>query len=396
MTSPEPDTQRALDLVMQMMAIPGKSGEEQAIAEFIRERLLAAGIPPEQIQFDDAHRRTILPGQVGNMIVKLPGTMRGPRRLLAAHLDTVPICVGSQPIRQGPLVASANPATGLGADNRSGCAAILTALLEIAEHQLPHPPLTVCWFVQEEVGLQGSRHLRKSLLGQPKLAFNWDGGPAAKMTVGATGGYRMTIDVSGRASHAGVAPQRGVSAIAIASVAIADLHRGGWHGAVQKGKKQGTSNVGVIAGGEATNVVTDRVQLKAEARSHDPRFRERIIREIERSFQRAAREVRNESRQGGSVHFDGRLDYESFRLDENEPCVLAAQRAIQSVGLEPYRAVTNGGVDANWLHSHGVPTVTLGAGQMSAHMTDERLDVSEFEAGCRIALRLATANEASS
>ena len=75
------------------------------------------------------------------------------------------------------------------------------------------------------------------------------------------------------ASHAGVCPEQGVSAIAIASLAIADLVRGGWHGLVEKGKSRGTSNVGFIHGGEATNVVTDRVTLKAEARSHDPKFR---------------------------------------------------------------------------------------------------------------------------
>ena len=77
---------------------------------------------------------------------------------------------------------------------------------------------------------------------------------------------------------------RGVSAIAIASLAIADLARGGWHGLVEKGKSGGTTNVGFIHGGEATNVVTDRVTLKAEARSHDPKFRGQIIAAIEKAF----------------------------------------------------------------------------------------------------------------
>src|SRR5205085_6693533 len=134
-----------------------------------------------------------------------------------------PICVGSQPKIDGGFVRSANRTTGLGADNRSGCATILSAALEILEHKLPHPPLTCCWFIQEEIGLQGARFVQKSQLGKPAMCFNWDGGGCQKITIGATGGYRMDIEVSGTASHAGIAPEKGVSAIAIASLAIADL-----------------------------------------------------------------------------------------------------------------------------------------------------------------------------
>ena len=389
----EPNLKRAVELVTQLMAIPGKSGQERQVAETICQKLTDVGVPNSCIRFDDSHRRALIRGEVGNLIVKLPGNARGPRRLLTAHMDTVPICVGAKPVRKKNLISSADPATGVGADNRAGCAAILNAVLEIYERQLSHPPLTLCWFIQEEVGLQGSHYMKKSLLGQPQLAFNWDGGGPTKLTVGATGGYRMQIDLTGIASHAGVAPEQGVSAIAIASLAIADLHRGGWHGDVTKGKKHGTTNIGFIMGGEATNVVTDHVTLKAEARSHDPKFRQEIIQQIERCFTRAAKEVRNVLGKQGAVSFEGRLDYESFLLGEDEPCLVAAERAVRAVGLEPYRAVTNGGLDANWITSHGIPTVTLGCGQMNPHMSSEKLDVSNFEAACRIALSLATASE---
>jgi tripeptide aminopeptidase len=388
-----PNLNRALQLVMELMSIPGKSGQEKQVAEFICKTLTAAGVPSDCIRFDEAHRRALIAGEVGNLIVKLPGTIRGPRRLLTAHMDTVPICVGAQPTRVNGYIQSANPATGVGADNRAGCAAILNALLEIYEHQLNHPPLTICWFIQEEIGLQGSRLMKKNLLGQPKLAFNWDGGGPTKLTVGATGGYRMEIEVTGVASHAGVAPEQGVSAIAIASLAIADLQRGGWHGDVNKGKKHGTSNIGFIVGGEATNVVTDRVKLKAEARSHDAKFRQQIIREMERCFTRAAKEVRNAMGKHGAVNIEGRLDYESFLLADDEPCVMAAEQAIRAAGLEPYRAITNGGLDANWITSHGIPTVTLGCGQVNPHMSTEKLDIENFETACRVALSLATATE---
>jgi tripeptide aminopeptidase len=313
--------------------------------------------------------------------------------MLTSHMDTVPICVGSKPVKRGRHVRSADSTTGLGADDRAGVAATLNAALEIVKRRLPHPPLTFCWFIQEEVGLFGARHVRKSSLGSPQLAFNWDGGAANKLTVGATGGYRLQIWIQGRASHAGAAPEKGVSAIAIASLAIASLVRDGWHGDIQKDGRRGTSNVGIIQGGDATNVVTEKVYLKAEARSHDPTFRQEIVGRIEAAFRQAAEQVRSSEGVTGSVVIKGQLDYESFKLPDDQPCVLAAEGAIRALGRTPVRAISNGGLDANWLSARGIPTVSLGCGQLEQHTTREALDLDEFHQACRVALRLATATE---
>lgn len=390
-TALEPNLKRAQQLVLEMMPIPGKSGEEAGVAAYIRGKLLAAGAPADAVFTDNANQHTLIKGDTGNLILKLPGTLKAPRRMLTAHMDTVPICVGTTPKVEGEFVRSANPATGLGADNRGGCGTILSAALEILERKLPHPPLTFCWFIQEEIGLFGARCVQKSLLGKPAMCFNWDGGPCDKITIGATGGYRMTIDVEGLAAHAGVCPERGVSAIAIASLAIADLARGGWHGLIQKGKNRGTSNVGYVHGGEATNVVTDRVSLKAEARSHNPKFRGQIIKTIEKAFSSAAKELKSSEGQRGSVKIDGRLDYEAFLIDAKSECVRLAEAAATAVGRQPQQAISNGGLDANWLNAHGIPTVTLGCGQMNVHMTSEMLDLAAYRDACRIALQLATA-----
>jgi tripeptide aminopeptidase len=381
----------ALRVVMEMMAIPGRPGEEAAIMEYIRSKLKSARVPASALVTDDAHKRTPLKGQVGNLIVKLPGTVRAPRRMLSAHVDTVPICVGSRPVRRGGMIVNANKRTGLGGDDRAGAAIILATIIDIVRNKLPHPPLTFLWTIEEEVGLFGARYVRLAKLGKPALAFNFDGGDPAVLKVGATGGYRMTIEIEGVASHAGNRPEEGVSAIAIASLAIADLHQNGWHGLIKKDGSTGTSNVGVIAGGEATNVVTDRLLLKAEARSHDPKFRERIVKEIETAFRKAAAAVRNTAGKCGSVTFEGRLDYEAFRLAADEPSVVAAAAAIEAEGARADLAVTNGGLDANWLTAHGIPTVTLGCGQRNIHTADEQLDIAEFQLARRIGLRLATA-----
>jgi tripeptide aminopeptidase len=385
-----PDLDRAQRLVLELMAIAAKSGEEAVVADMIRAKLIAAGAAVDAIATDNANKRALIKGNTGNLILKLPGTAKGPRRMLSAHMDTVPICIGSQPKVDGDFVRSANPASGLGADDRAGAATILTAAVEILERKLPHPPLTFCWFIQEEVGLQGARFVQKSLLGKPAVCFNWDGGASEKITIGATGGYRMVIEVEGLAAHAGVCPEKGVSAIAIASLAIADLARDGWHGLIRRGKHQGTSNVGFIHGGEATNVVTDRVTLKAEARSHDPKFRGQIIKAIQRAFQNAAKEVKSSAGKRGSVRIEGRLDYEAFCLDPRHECVQLAEAAVKAVGREPMRTISNGGLDANWLNAHGIPTVTLGCGQMNVHTTSEMLDLAAYRDACRIALALAT------
>ncbi len=387
------DTARALAMVLELMAIPGKSGQEAAVAEYITKKLRDAGAPATAIRHDNAHTKTPLQGQVGSLIFQMQGTMRAPRRLLMAHMDTVPICVGSQPVRRGNWIRSANPHTGLGGDDRAGVAVVLNAALEILRRKLPHPPLTFFWPIQEEVGLHGARYVQLPLLGKPQMAFNWDGGAAEKLTVGATGGYRMQIDVTGRAAHAGAAPERGVSAIAIASLAISQLVRDGWHGLIVKDGQAGTSNVGYIHGGEATNVVTDHVTLKAEARSHNKAFRARIVKTIKQAFEDAVRQVTSADGKRGKVRIDGHLDYEAFRLAEKEPAVAVAEEALRGIGLEPVRAISNGGLDANWMNVHGIPTVTLGCGQSQIHTTGEMLDVGAFENACRIAISIATGSE---
>ena len=56
----------------------------------------------------------------------------------------------------------------------------------------------------------------------------------------------------------------------------------------------------------------------------------------------------------------------------------------------PIHPTANGGLDANWMTAGGIPTVSLGCGQMNAPTVDEQLDVEQFHLACRIALALAT------
>jgi len=386
---PKSYLQLADKLLFQMLSIPGLSGEEGAIMDFLVDQLRQAGATDEVLGFDQAHRKIPHGGKVGNLILKLPGSRPGPRRLLLAHVDTVPICRGAKPVKKGKYLVPADKQTALGADDRAGTAAILAAALDVLTEQPEHGPLTFLWTVQEEVGLYGARFATIGMLGRPKLSFNFDGGSTDKVTVGATGGYRFSMVISGTASHAGVSPEKGVSAITIAALAIADLHRDGWLGRIEKPSGCGTANVGVIQGGEATNVITSEVRVRAEARSHDPAFRQMIIEAIEGAFTKAAQSVKNFDGKCGSVEIDGRLDYESFRLPDDSPSVLAAEETIRSLGGNPVRVISNGGLDANWISARGIPTVTLGCGQENVHTPAERLDCAQFHLACEIAQKLA-------
>jgi tripeptide aminopeptidase len=388
---PAINTSAALRLVTEMMAVPGRSGQERKIHSAVRARLKSLGISSSAIVEDTVFKRSPLGGDSGNLILKLAGTLRGPRRLLMAHLDTVPICVGSKPVRKGDRIVSKDPKTALGADDRAGVSVLLTVLAEIKRRKLPHPPLTFVWPVQEEVGLLGARFMDLKKLGNPELCFNWDGGPSDVATVGATGGVELNIRIEGLASHAGAHPEHGISAIGIAGMAIADLVAAGWHGLVAKGSQTGTSNIGIISGGDATNVVASQLAIKAEVRSHDPQFRGQILAAYKAAFEKAAQTLKNDVGATGRVEFDVFEKYESFRIADDSPVVQKAMRAIELAGLSPAIRITNGGLDANWLTARGYPTVTLGCGQQDAHTVAESLHIPSYLNACRIALALATA-----
>lgn len=378
-----------VSLLLKLLEIPGTSGLEKPVLDAVLKEAIAAGLPQDAYHFDQAHVKA-KNGECGNLIITLPGTKRGPRRLLMAHVDTVPLCLDAKPKLGGDFIFSESDKTALGGDDRSGTAVILSTLLRILREKPETPPLTFLFTVQEEIGLVGARHVSKSKLGNPKLCFNFDGGPPNLVITGATGDVHIDIVIHGVASHAGARPEMGVSAVVIAGLAIADLQQNGWLGLIEKPDGSGTSNLGFINGGAATNVVTDYIEIRGEARSHDPEFRQKIVDAIETAFTKAAADLTNQEGRAGSIEYTYRLKYEAFRLKEDEPAVTAAAAAITATGLEPVEKISNGGLDANWITSHGLPTVTLGCGQEHIHTVAERLHVPSFHQACDIAWRLAT------
>ena len=392
------DIDAATGRLMRFLAVEGVTGREARIGKELVAALKEAGVPARSIRFDDANTRIALPTETGNLIVDLPGrgALAGADRLLfMTHMDTVPLCAGAKPKRQGKRIVNGAKAA-LGGDNRTGCAVLVTLAAELLRHQPDHPPLTLLFTVREESGLFGARHLRPDDLGGVRMGFNYDGRSAADVVIGAVGSDRWEVEIFGRASHAGGAPERGISATMILAEALAAIRAGGWFGKVVQGERSGTSNVGPVGGanggpaGDATNVVTDYVLVRGESRSHDIKFCKEITAAYKAAFVAAAAAVTNSEGKAGRVKFAARTDYYPFRLKETAPVVKRAVAAVRTQGNIPNVRTTNGGLDANWMVRHGIPTVTLGAGQNEAHTLDEWINLAEFASACRLAFELAT------
>lgn len=388
----------AIQTLMQLLAIPGLSGQEGLVDAAIVKKLLQAGVKKSQIKHDNVHKKVPFPAQVGNLIVQLPGVngtgaaaalAKAPRRLFMCHMDTVPLCAGAVPVRKGNRI-TAKGATALGADNRTACGALIACIETLLKHNLPHPPLTFLFTIAEETGLWGARLVDAKDLAHPAMGFNYDGGDPADAIIGATGAERWEVDVQGISSHAGVHPEHGVSATAIAAIAIAEVYKTGWFGRVIKGQFRGTSNVGRIKGGEANNQVTDKVHITGESRSHTMPFAAKITAAYRHAFLKAAVQVRNLHGAHGKIKFSSKVDYYPFRMDEKSPVVQMSIAAIEALGLKPGTRISNGGLDANYVNRAGTPTVTFGAGQHNPHTIDEYADLTEYVNGCKLAVTLAT------
>jgi tripeptide aminopeptidase len=201
------DVKAAEDRLMKFLSVEGITGQEAAIAAAVSEDLQRVGVPASSIRFDDANARIPLPTQTGNLLVDLPGTRPGPRLLFATHLDTVPLCAGATPKREGDRIVS-DGTTGLGGDNRTGCAVLVTLAETLLKHALPHPPITLLFTVREESGLHGARELDPADLGGAEMCFNVDGKLVTELIIGAVGQENWEVEIHGKAAHAGVAPNK--------------------------------------------------------------------------------------------------------------------------------------------------------------------------------------------
>lgn len=362
---------RLLDLFCSLVRIESPSYREAAMAARCADELRALGC---EVRFDDSAAET--GSDTGNLIAHLPGTAAG-HIVLSAHMDTVEPCRSIEPVVADGVVRSAGE-TILSADDKAGVAAILEGLRSAVEAGGPRPNVTVLFTTCEEQHLLGSGALAADALpeGAPCYVFDADGAPGS-IIVGAPCHWMLEASFHGRAAHAGVAPEEGVSAIRMAAAAIAAMPLG-------RLDEVTTANVGVIEGGGATNVVPDACTLRGECRSVVAERAEEVKAAMTAALEEASAQT------GGTVDVRWTKSYDAVNFAEDDPVVEQVARAARAIGLEPQYRRSGGGSDANVLTARGVRALTLGVGMAAFHSTDEHIAVADLENAARLAESLIT------
>ncbi|WP_165252659.1 M20/M25/M40 family metallo-hydrolase [Adlercreutzia sp. ZJ304] len=354
---------------LELVGVESPSYHEAKMAALCASKLRDCGF---QVEIDGSAEQT--GSDTGNLIAHLPGTARG-HVAFCAHMDTVLPCAGIEVVREsdekGDIYRSAGE-TILSADDKAGVAAILEGVRSSIEAADPRPDITILLTTCEEQSLVGASALATDVFSNnvPCFVLDADGAPGT-IIAEAPNHYTMRARISGKAAHAGVEPEAGVSAIRIAAEAIAQMPLGRLDDAT-------TANVGVVKGGVAVNIVPDTCIVEGECRSIFPERAETLRNAMEAALMEAA------ARHGGSAEVDWTLDYPEIVFAETDPIIDMLKRAMHSCGLQPNMHRTGGGADANILGRCGACAITLGIGMTNFHSVDEYIYVQDLEDSARL------------
>ncbi len=279
--------------------------------------------------------------------------------MLAAHADTVKPGKDIKPVVKNGVIYSSGD-TVLGADCKGGIAEIMEAVMSAPKH----PPLEIVITREEEIGFTGAKNLGYSLI-SAKRGILVDMDALDAIVIGGPSHMLIDIEITGKGAHSGMEPEKGISAIKAASLAIATLKDG-------RIDPETTANFGIIQGGLIRNGVPERCSIKAEVRSLN---HERCI-----SLSNIYKEVF-----GVIVHSIGakaevnlNLAYKAMRIPEDAPMVQVAKKALESVGIEPKVMVITGGLESAIYNEKGIETIPIGNGVKSEHSVSKNISVEDM------------------
>lgn len=361
------DAARLKRLFLELVRIDSLSRREGRIAQRLAAELASLGAT---VYFDDAGAR--VKGETGNLIAHVPGTAHAPSMLLCAHMDTVEPGEGVTPVEDGDIIRS-DGTTVLGGDDKSGVAIVCECVRACRERGLRHPPIDVVFTICEEIGLVGARHLDLGLV-RARRGLVFDSDAPGVVFTRAPGANHIEVIVHGRAAHAGMAPEKGVSAIRVAAEAIAAMRLG-------RLDAETTANFGTIQGGRAVNIIADHVHLRGEARSHDPVRLAAQTEHMRRCFEEAAAHY-----PGARIEWSAFSSYEPMVVADDAPIMKLVVAAAERVGRPITSAAMGGGCDANILNRRGLEVVNLGTGMREIHTTNEWVAVSDMVAAAEVTL----------
>ncbi|MFC4558744.1 M20/M25/M40 family metallo-hydrolase [Virgibacillus kekensis] len=352
--------ERLLDEFFELVQVDSETKHEEKIAAVLKKKFTELGL---EVIEDDSKDKT---GHgAGNLICTLKGNKDGVDPIyFTSHMDTVVPGKGIKPsIKEGYIVSDGS--TILGSDDKAGLAAILETIRTIKENNLEHGDIQFVITVGEESGLVGAKALDESLL-NAKYGYAIDSnGSVGDIIVAAPTQAKIFAVMKGKTAHAGVAPEKGVSAITLAAKAIAKMPLG-------RIDEDTTANIGRFEGGQQTNIVCDYVEILAEARSLVPEKMEAQVAKMKEAFEKTAEEL------GGSADVDIKIMYPGFKHEAGDEVVEVARRAAKTIGRESKLEKSGGGSDANIIAGYGIPTVNLAVGYEEIHTTNERMPVDEL------------------
>lgn len=357
---PQVNQDRLVEEFLELVQIDSETKYEGEIAEVLKKKFSDLGL---EVKEDNAKETT--DHGANNLVCTLKGTKDGADPIyFTSHMDTVVPGKGVKPsIKDGYIVTDGT--TILGADDKAGLAAMLEAIRVLKENNIPHGDIQFVITVGEESGLVGAKALDSSLI-YAKYGYAIDSdGKVGNIVVAAPTQAKIKATVKGKTAHAGVAPEKGVSAITIAAKAVARMPLG-------RIDEETTANIGRFEGGKATNIVCDHVEILAEARSLVPEKMEAQVEKMRKAFEEAAEEM------GGSVDVQTEVMYPGFKHKEGDQVVEVARKAAEKIGRQSELLKSGGGSDANIIAGFGIPTVNLAVGYEEIHTTNERMPVEEL------------------
>ncbi|RKD30063.1 M20/M25/M40 family metallo-hydrolase [Thermohalobacter berrensis] len=351
--------ERLIQEFLELVKINSHSGKEGKIAKVLIDKLKDLGLEVTQ---DNAGEK--VGGETGNIIARLKGNKKAPAILFSCHMDTVKPGENVKPVIKDGVIYS-DGTTVLGADNKAGIAAVLEGLRLIKENKIAHGDVEIVFSIWEEGGLFGSKNLDYDKV-TAKYGFVLDSGgsPGEIINVGPCQD-KINAKIVGKPSHAGVAPEEGVSAIMIAARAINNMK-------LLRVDEETTANIGIIQGGEATNVVTPEVHIKGEARS----LKEDKLSAQTNHMIKALKESAEYF--GGKVEIDAERVYPAFTIDENDEIIIKVKEAMSRIGIKGYTKATGGGSDTNIFNGNGIKSVNLGIGEKKPHTLEEHISIIDL------------------
>lgn len=342
-----------VELFVRLAGIASPTGAEGEIADVVKRYAAEHGIVVHE---DDT--ASVTGCECGNLVLRLPGRGEAAAVGLCAHLDTVPVPRAPRVVVENGYARS-DGETILGADDKAAVAVLLLLARDLAAEP-PAGDVEIVLSAGEEAGLLGARALDIDTLDARRMyVLDSDGAPGTLIT-GAPTQKRVDARFRGVAAHAGMAPERGRSAIVAAARAIAAMRLG-------RIDDETTANVGILTGGEAVNVVAEHCVLRAEARSRDA---EKVAAQAAHMVEAVSTEA---AACGVDVEIDVREAFRGYRHDPASPLLAAAAEAAVAAGLEPRLVEGGGGSDGNVFNARGLPALTLGVGFEAAHSPRERI-----------------------